>query len=216
MKVSETQMRIRKAEVHDRDDVSRLHVMAGPNVYKYCFACSEDQAVAVNRILFDTTDTFCSRQYYYVCESHDGVQGAVGIYPGRDNAALGKNVGRYIRDLAGITGYRSLITMALRHRMGNRFPVLGDEELYIEALAVYPEFRGRGVSSAMLKFAFEECARMKLPFVSLFAEVNNERAIAIYRGKGFKVEDTVVLPRRYRRHNLYGFHKMTAPVGALL
>ncbi len=207
-------MLVRKAESRDRDDVSRLHVMAGPNVYKYFFACNDSEAVAINRMLYDTPDTFSSQQYYFVCGSPDGVMGAIGIYPGRDNDALGKNVGRYIWKVVGITGYRSLVSMMLRYRMGGRFPALGENELYIEALAVYPEFRGLGVSSVLLKFAFEECARMKLPVVSLFAEINNDRAIAIYRSKGFQVEDTVVLPRRYRKYNLFGFHKMTAPVGA--
>ncbi len=208
-------MMIRKAELIDRDDVSRLHVMAGPNVYKYFFACDDAGAVAINCMLYDTPDTFCSRSYYYMCGSPGGIEGVIGLYPGKDNARLGKNVGRYFRELAEITGYMALLTMARRYRIGSRFPPLRDDELYIEALAVYPEFRGRGVSSALLKFAFEECARMKLPFVSLFAEINNDRAIAIYRGRGFEVEDTTVLPKRFRKHNLYGFHKMIAPVDAL-
>ncbi len=207
-------MVIRKSELCDRDDVSRLHVMAGPNVYKYCFACDEEEAIAINRMLFDTADTFCSQRYYHVYDSSAGVQGVIGIYPGKDNDALGNNVGRYIRGITDITGYMSILKMTLRYRMFRRFPALGDDELYIEALAVYPEYRGRGVSSALLKFAFKECARMKLPVVSLFAEINNDHALAIYRGKGFQVEDTVELPRRYRKYNLYGFHKMTAPVDA--
>ncbi len=205
-------MMVRNAEPGDRDDVSRLHFMAGPNVYKYFFACDDVKAVAINRLLYDTPDTFCSRQYYHVYGPPGGVQGLVGMYPGRDNTALGKNAGRYVRGLAGITGPLSLLRMALRYRMSHRIPALGEDELYIEALAVYPEFRGRGVSSVLMRFAFEECERMKLENVSLFTEINNERAISIYRAKGFRVEKTVLLPRRFLKHNLYGFHKMIAPV----
>lgn len=208
------QVIIRKAALSDREDVSRLHVMAGPNVYSYCFGCDEEKAVAINRLLFETPDTFCSRQYYYVCGSPAGAEGLLGIYPGRDNEALGRNVGRYIRGIAGITGPLSILKMMVRSGLFRRMPALGDDELYIEALAVYPHYRGHGVSSALLNFAFEECVRMKLSVVSLFAEINNDRALAVYHHKGFRVADSVELPPRFRRHGLYGFHKMTAPAAA--
>jgi ribosomal protein S18 acetylase RimI-like enzyme len=205
-------MGIRMAESCDRDDVSRLHVMAGPNVFKYFFACDEERAVAINRVLFDVPDTFSSMQYYHVCGSLGVVQGAIGMFPGKNHEAMNRNVGRHIRDIIGITGYCALPKMLLRGRLGRRMPALGDDELYIEALAVYPEYRGRGLSSAMLKYAFGESTRLGLPLLSLYAEINNENAIAIYRSKGFRVEDTLELPRRYRKHNLFGFHKMIATV----
>jgi ribosomal protein S18 acetylase RimI-like enzyme len=205
-------MVIRKAELPDRDHVSRLHVMAGPNVYGYCFCCNEEKAVAINNVLFATDDTFCSGRYYHVCESDGIVQGAIGLYPARDNEPLGSNIGRHIGEIADITGYMAIARMALRYRFFRRFPALGGDELYIEALAVYPQFRGRGVSSALLDFAFQECARLKLPAVSLFAEINNEHALAVYRHRGFRVTDTVELPQRYRKHHLFGFHKLVAPV----
>lgn len=205
-------MSIRRAEPRDRDDVSRLHVMAGPNVYRYFFACDEEGAVAINGVLFDVPETFSSMQYYHVCESAGVVQGAIGMFPGRDHEAMNRNVGRHILDIMGITGYGALPKMILRGRMGRRMPPLGDDELYIEALAVYPEYRGRGLSSALLKYAFEESARLGLPLLSLYAEINNQNAIAIYRSKGFRVADTLELPSRYRKYNLFGFHKMVAPV----
>ncbi len=205
-------MSIRRAESRDRDDVSRLHVMAGPNVYKYFFACDEEGAFAINGLLFDAPETFSSMQYYHVCESAGVVQGAIGMFPGKDHESMNRNVGRHIRDIIGITGYGAIPKMILRSRMGRRMPALGDDELYIEALAVYPEYRGRGLSSAMLTYAFGESARLGLPLLSLYAEINNESAIAIYRSKGFRVADTLELPSRYRKHNLFGFHKMVAPV----
>ena len=203
---------IRKAEARDRADISRLHFIAGPNINKYFFASDEATVIRLLERLYDTPQTILSMEYFRLDEENSAVKGAICIFPAGEKKLLERNIGKYVRDIIRIASPAAVIKMALHNTLNKRLPAFNDDELYIEALAVYPEFRGQGVSSALLKYAFEQARRLNLPKISLMAETPNEHAISIYKKYGFVITETVELGPGYRKYNLYGAHKMVAEV----
>jgi len=57
---------------------------------------------------------------------------------------------------------------------------------YIKSIAVYPEFRGKGIGSALLAYA-EELFRGKSKYIFLCVSSFNKRAQKFYDRNGFKV-----------------------------
>ncbi len=72
-------------------------------------------------------------------------------------------------------------------------PVL--DEGYITNIAVLPEFRKKGIATALLNSVFSLADEHELSFVSLEVRVSNTEAVSLYEKLGFKVEG--------RRKNFY-------------
>lgn len=60
-------------------------------------------------------------------------------------------------------------------------------ELYIDSLAVLPEYRGQGIASMLLEKTKEKCVRMGIPAVGLLVDNGNPKAELLYRKCGFEV-----------------------------
>ena len=69
------------------------------------------------------------------------------------------------------------------------------DEGYITNVAVFPQYRKKGIATALIKRVFELAREKKLAFVSLEVRVSNSAAIALYEKAGFKEEG--------RRKNFY-------------
>ena len=65
-------------------------------------------------------------------------------------------------------------------------PVL--DEGYITNVAVFPQYRKKGIATALIKRVFELAQEKKLAFVSLEVRLSNSAAIALYEKAGFKEE----------------------------
>ena len=87
-------------------------------------------------------------------------------------------------------------------------PPINDDEMYIPSLAVFPQYRGQKVGSALLRHVFEYARGQGYKKISLIAETDNEKAIAVYKKLGFSITHTNEFPKKFHKHNLYGFHKM--------
>jgi len=70
------------------------------------------------------------------------------------------------------------------------------DEGYITNVAVFPEYRKRGVASAILNAVSNLAKQLNLSFVSLEVRVSNNAAISLYEKLGFKIEGK--RPRFYR------------------
>ena len=69
------------------------------------------------------------------------------------------------------------------------------DEGYITNIAVFPEFRRRGVAKALLNMVFEFAKEKGLSFVSLEVRPSNTEAVSLYEKTGFREEG--------RRKNFY-------------
>ena len=71
-------------------------------------------------------------------------------------------------------------------------------ELYLDSLAVNPDYRKRGIASRLLLASAEKARRLGIPRVGLLVDQSNPSAEHLYRSVGFHyVEDAV-----------WGGHKM--------
>ncbi len=59
------------------------------------------------------------------------------------------------------------------------------DEVYLDSLAVFPEFRGRGIAHRLIECASEKAHRMGKP-LGLLCEYENLPAATLYRSLGFK------------------------------
>jgi ribosomal protein S18 acetylase RimI-like enzyme len=203
---------IRKAERKDKADISRLHYMAGQHFFNYFFAGTEIIALKMLDRLSEPPDTIFSRDFFWVHEDQGTIQGAISIFPGKDKELFEKNIGIQGKELAHIAGLFPTMMMMFRGSLHTYMPPIDDDELYIQALAVFPKYRGQRVASALLRHAFEHAKQQQLPKVSLLVEIPNEHALMVYQHYGFRITMTQHFKRRYRRHKLYGVHKMVAAV----
>ena len=58
-------------------------------------------------------------------------------------------------------------------------------EFYLDTLAVLPEYRGRGIASALLKASIEKARKMGKP-AGLLVDKDNTRARRLYESIGFE------------------------------
>lgn len=70
-------------------------------------------------------------------------------------------------------------------------------ELYLDSLAVQPDYRGNGIAKALIRAAKEKATGMSLP-LGLLVDCGNPNAEALYTSIGFKYVDD----------NMWGGHKM--------
>jgi ribosomal protein S18 acetylase RimI-like enzyme len=203
---------IRKAAGKDKADISKLHYMAGQHFFNYFFASPETIALKILDRLYEPPDTIFSRDFFWVHEDQGTIKGAISLFPGSDKKLLEENIGRHGRVLAHIAGFFPTMKMMFRGSLHTYMPPIYDDELYTQALAVFPQYRGQRIASALLHHAFEYANQQQLPKVSLLVEIPNEHARMVYQHYGFRIAMTQHFKRKYRKHNLYGVHKMLAAV----
>lgn len=172
------EVRVEQAVAGDAREIARAIVMAVTP--ELCMESFGRHGATID----DVTDLFAAlagrddTQYSYlnslVARTADGrVAGAVVAY---DGARL-----RILRD--------EFIRMATS-RLGMEFPdVIPDEtgadEYYIDTLAVWPEYRGRGVAKALLRGAIDLAHAAGKP-AGLLVEKDNTPARALYVSMGFR------------------------------
>ncbi len=71
-------------------------------------------------------------------------------------------------------------------------------ELYLDSLAVLPDYRRQGIARRLLKATKEKADRMGLPCVGLLVDKGNPAGEALYVSVGF----------RYVSNNSWGGHPM--------
>jgi ribosomal protein S18 acetylase RimI-like enzyme len=201
---------IRKAEEKDKADISKLHYMAGEHFFNYFFASTKTTALKILDRLYKHPDTIFSKDFFWVYEDHGTIRGAISLFPGGDKKLLEENIGKQGKKLAQIPGLFKTIKIMFRGSLHKYIPPIYDDELYIQALAVFPQYRGQRVASALLHHAFTYANQQQLPKVSLLVEIPNEHALMVYTHYGFRITITQQFKRKYRKHKLYGVHKMVA------
>ena len=97
---------------------------------------------------------------------------------------------------------RQAFVEAAKVHIGKDHSGMDDEtqagELYLDSLAVLPEYRHQGIARMLLQATKERANRMGLPFVGLLVDENNSVSEALYISIGF----------RYVNDNQWGGHPM--------
>lgn len=203
---------IRKAEPKDKQACSQLNYMGGEAIFDYFFASTSSGVLPVIEFMFDTPDTFMSGNWYWVDKEAGQVRGAAVVYPGKIKKDLEKNMNKYGKDFVKLVGWGAIFKMMFRSRLNKLLDVINDDEMYLQALAVFPEHRGKHVSTGLISQAKELTKKEGLTKLSVLAEPINEHAVMVYERYGFKKVFTRDLPKKYQKHKLYSFQKMIAEV----
>ena len=203
---------IKKAEGKDKTDISKLHYMAGEPFFNYFFASTKTKALKILNRLYAPPETIFSKDYFWVHENQGTIQGAISFFPGMNKKLYEENIENQGKELAQIAGYPTAVKMMLRSTLSKYIPPIYDDELYIQALAVFPQYRAQRVASALLHHALEYANQQQLPKVSLLIEIQNEHACKVYKHHGFRITMTQHFKQKYKKHKLYGVHKMVAEV----
>lgn len=205
---------IRKAKASDAKDCSQLFFIAGPGIFRYFFCSPKEKILEIVRMLFKKNDVLFTHKCTWVDEYKKKIRGAILVYKTTDKFQYEKNMEKYGKEFFKIAGFFNTIKMILHgmSKFKKYIDIINEDEVYIECLAVYSEFRGKKVSSGLLKQIFAYAKEQKMKKVSLLVELHNNHARHVYEKYGFEVTKTVELPKKYHKHNLYGFHKMIALV----
>ncbi len=82
----------------------------------------------------------------------------------------------------------------LKMHFNTQFDAIEDEtqegELYIDCLAVLPDFRGKSIGSALIDAAIEKSKQLHLPATGLLVSVYNEKALNLYQKIGFAKKES--------------------------
>ena len=96
---------------------------------------------------------------------------------------------------------RAFLRLALEH-IGKDHSSMDDEtqagELYLDSLAVLPDYRRQGIASRLIMATKERANRMGLPCVGLLVDKGNPDGEALYTSVGF----------RYANDSQWGGHEM--------
>jgi ribosomal protein S18 acetylase RimI-like enzyme len=85
--------------------------------------------------------------------------------------------------------WRRVRMMRFLRRVERATPAPPAESLYIDALGTAPEFRRRGVASALLAAAEDRARRLGLGLLALETETGNDAARALYEAFGFRTQE---------------------------
>ncbi|GMK40366.1 acetyltransferase [Paenibacillus sp. CCS19] len=186
-------LNIRAAAPADADKAARLIYEA---IHDIAFQLTgetteEDALQALSELFLQEGNRFSSKQIL-VAEVEGNAAGIILCYHGSEADRLD-----------------APIAARLRKRTGNPNPPIDKEadedEYYIDSIAVFSEYRGRGIAKALLAAAEKAGAALGYGRIALNVEYGNEGAERLYRSIGYEADKTITI-------NNSLFHHMIKPL----
>ena len=158
-----------------------LYLSAAP--YYAAFAGGERHARALIARLYPRGRHTASWEVCRVAEVGGAVAGVLAAFPADEGEELAR---RFVRmTLARTPPWRLPALLRHLHATAAIAPHPPRGVLYVDALATHPDFRRRGVATALLDEADRMAARAGLPAVALDTGIENRAARALYEHSGF-------------------------------
>jgi ribosomal protein S18 acetylase RimI-like enzyme len=158
-----------------------LYLSAAP--YYAAFAGGERHARALIARLYPRGGHTASWEVCRVAEVDGAVAGVLAAFPADQGEELAR---RFVRmTLARTPPWRLPALLRHLHATAAIAPHPPRGVLYVDALATHPDFRRRGVATALLDEADRMAARAGLPAVALDTGIENRAARALYEHSGF-------------------------------
>jgi ribosomal protein S18 acetylase RimI-like enzyme len=124
-----------------------------------------------------------SAEVVWVAELDGRVAGAMAAFPVREAVARSRAFLRLA--LRSLPPWRWPAALSLYWSGGRAAPAPPQGAFYVDALAVEPELRRRGVATALLSEAEAQARRLGLHTVALDTTLHNDAARALYARAGF-------------------------------
>ena len=170
---------VRRAEISDSEKLCELIAEAIGDLIYYMTGFSEEEPALAQFLNFiRREDTRVSYRNCFVAEENGVVLGAVLYYLGDDAAQLDEPLNRHLRSL----GRQE--SLCVECRAG---------ELYVDAIAVMAQARGRGLAACLLDGVCQRAKEMGIKTVSLLVDLEKPRVQALYERCGFYNEGHFLL-----------------------
>ena len=199
---------LRRALASDAPDIGRLILLSAehflPAIFGPGIAKVLDELAARRGSLF-------GHEHVWIAEQQGMTRGMLLGYPGVIKAAEDLRTGlALLRSLKADMIRRIGPLLAMQSAIGR----IAKDEYYISNVAVYPDFRGRGIGAQLIGRAVEEAGRAGIRSVVLDVESDNAEARRLYERIGFrKVSETPPTTLESRR---FVFFRMAMPLSAAL
>lgn len=189
---------------------SELIYISGPHLFTYLFCEKEAGLKELLSLFCRVAGTTFSRETIVAYEEEGSLQGLIIAHPvSKLSRFLPKELRCIIKFRGGIIkSFFHIIKVVSHCMLATSYPPLKKEEYFISNLAVFKEYRGRGIAEKLLQHAEKTAVENGFRFLSLYVETDNERAIRVYEKYGFHEEKRTLFPARYNKHGLSGFSKM--------
>lgn len=166
---------------HEAADIARLIMMAMTDECCQYF-CGENHSLAEFHALITQLASRTGTQYSYAnticCRDEQGK--ILGICTSYDGGELPQLRQTFIDGAMSAFGIDHS-SIPLETEPG---------ELYIDSLAVLPEYRGQGIASQLLEQTKQKCSLVGLPQVGLLVDAGNPKAERLYGRCGFEIVGT--------------------------
>jgi len=200
--------KLRKPYNNDSDDCAKLIYISGPHIYSYSFIEKEPKIYEFIKLLYKKPGNLYSKENVVVEEENDKIRGLLLAYPASDMKNLVIQMLKCTKGMFMISGFLNFFKMVFRLRLNKYLPGTENDEFFISNLAVFEEYRGKGIAVKLLEKAEEMAKEKGLNKLSLYVETDNSHAKRVYEKFGFQEVKKVVLPKKYNKHNLFGFYKL--------
>ena len=199
---------LRKPYDNESDDCAKLIYISGPHIYSYSFVAGEPKIYELFKLLYNKPGNMYSKENAIVEEENGRIRGLLITYPTIDMKKMVIKMLKNIKGMLMISGFFNFVKMVFRLRLNKYLPGTENDEFFISNLAVFEEYRGKGIAIKLLEKAAEMAMEKGLDKLSLYVETDNSHAKRVYEKLGFQEVKKVILPKRYNKHNLFGFYKM--------
>lgn len=166
---------IRPALTSDAPAIAQLIILAMGNRWAGKFANSDDPAVIT--ALFERFAALTANPYSYqnilVWNEGNNIAGMIIGYDGARLDELRSPFLDYSRAQLGFEGTPEDETQS--------------GEFYIDCLAVFPQYQGKGIAKELIKALFKHAAYLGHSTVGLLVSKSNDKAKKLYTGLGFTV-----------------------------
>ena len=164
---------IRKAKKNDSDAIAKVVLLAiGVDIDNLSQYTSPFNYELI-KTLAEREDSQYSYKNCFVAEENKEVVGAICSYDGSKLYEL-----------------RKALFEELEKRKAKLDKKLTDEcesgELYIDSLAVFKKYRGRGIAKALIARVEEKSRELKIPILGLLVDNENPNAAKLYTSLGFR------------------------------
>lgn len=133
---------------------------------------TQEMVLNVSHLLCEREDTLYSWRNTSVAEINGAYAGSLTSYKGID-----------YKDL------RSVSFPIMRDKLGCDFMDMENEteegEYYLDSLAVWPEFRGKGIASLLIQNAIQQAKNWGIPRVTLVVDPDHTGVKRLYEKEGF-------------------------------
>ncbi|MCU5746020.1 GNAT family N-acetyltransferase [Staphylococcus sp. SQ8-PEA] len=181
---------IRKAREKDRDEVAKLIYLIWQGLdTPMVREIEKERLLRIIQLSMSEVKYRSHIDHTWVCELEGRVAGFLIAYPGQyemqlEHAWLDLDLDEDIKAYG--------LPMPTKEAR--------DDEYYIESIATFPEFRGRGVATHLIQAIIQAHPYEK---ISLNCDKSNDKALRLYKKLGFLIDSEIDLYHHDHYHMIY-------------